>query len=125
MAKAEPMALDALQPAAILESCNKLLIQIDELNRAWMGSVHDANQAGWDLAARLARCGDPLEAGHACTEWINRQRDQMLDEGRKLSGLWLKLCEPSLPLSTIAANVRGIGTPPAPGMASRSIIAAE
>lgn len=83
--------IEGLQPEAIAETCNRLVRQIDEINRAWLGSLQQANRASWDLAGRLVRCSDPMEANRLCTDWLNERRDALLADGQILSDLWLRL----------------------------------
>jgi hypothetical protein len=85
------LLIDGLQLEAIAETCNRLVRQIDEINRAWLGSLQQANRASWDLAGRLMRCSDPMEANRLCTDWLNERRDALLTDGQLLSDLWLRL----------------------------------
>jgi hypothetical protein len=88
--------LEALQPEAIVENCNRLLKHIDEMNRTWVGSLQQANDSGWNLASQLARCADPMEANRLCTEWMAERRDAILADSKRMSDMWFKLCEAEL-----------------------------
>ena len=92
----EPGMIPGLQPEAIAESCSRVVQQMESINRAWLGSVQRAHESGWDLAGRLARCSDPMEANGLCTEWLNERRDAMLADSKSLFEQWLKLYEPEL-----------------------------
>lgn len=91
-----PMMIEALQPEAIAETCNRVFKRVDEMNRAWIGTLHQASDAGWTLASRLVRCSDPMEVNRLCTDWLSERRDSLLNDGKRLSEMWFKLYEDEL-----------------------------
>lgn len=91
-----PMMIEALQPEAIAETCNRLFKRMDEMNRAWVGTLHQASDSSWTFASRLARCSDPMEANRLYTDWLSERRDALLNDGKRLSEMWFKLYEEEL-----------------------------
>lgn len=88
--------IEALQPEAVVESCNRVLKRMEEMNRTWVGSVHQLNQSSWDLASHLARCSDAMEANLVCLDWLKDRRDGLLADGKRLSDMWFRMYEEEL-----------------------------
>lgn len=128
MAQSPRSTPDAMPTDTIVDSCGKLMKQLEELNKALMGSMHDASDSGWDLAARLTRCKDPIEAARACEEWMGSQRNVMLNEGRRFADLMFKLYDPDMMMPAIRSmrEAREAMAPSASERpASRAVSAAE
>jgi hypothetical protein len=87
---------DALPTETIIESCSKLMKQLEEFNKAVMGSVHEASESSWDLAARLSRCNDPVEASRVCEDWMGSQRTMLVNESRRFADLMFKMYDPDV-----------------------------
>jgi hypothetical protein len=92
---------DAMQSETIIDSCSKLMKQLEELNKAVVGSMHEASDSGWDLAARLSRCHDPIEGARVYEEWLGSQRNMMVNEGRRFADMMFKLCDPDMMMPAI------------------------
>jgi hypothetical protein len=92
---------DAMQSEAIVESCSKLMKQLEEFNKALVGSMQEASESNWDLAARLARCHDPVEASRVCEDWMGSQRTMMVNEGRRFADLMFKFYDPEIMMPAI------------------------
>jgi len=119
--------MDAMPTDTIVDSCGRLMKQLEELNKALMGSMHEASDSNWDLAARLTRCKDPVEAARACEDWMGSQRNMMLSESRRFADMMFKLCDPDLMMPAIRGmrEAREAMTPPASERANRAVSAAE
>lgn len=84
---------EAMTPEAMTEACNRLLKHMDEMNRACTEAIRQAHNSGWDLASRLSRCSDPMEMNRLCADWMAERRDALMSDGRRLSEMWLRMCE--------------------------------
>jgi hypothetical protein len=106
------MMLEALQPEGMIEAGNRLLKRMEEMNRTWVGSLHQVSESSWDLAGHLARCSDPMEVNRVCTDWLKDRRDAMLADGKRLSDMWFKLYEDELTAAPRRPAMSGEGPSP-------------
>lgn len=127
MAQSPRSMPDAMPTDTIIDSCGKLMKQLEELNKALVGSMHEASDSGWDLAARLTRCKDPIEAARTCEEWMGSQRNMMLNESRRFADLMFKFYDPDMMMPAIRGmrEAREAMTPSPSERASRAVSAAE
>ncbi len=131
MAQSPRPAADAMPSDTIVDSCGKLMKQLEELNKALVGSMHEASDSNWDLAARLTRCKDPVDAARVCEEWMGSQRTLMLNEGRRFAELMFKFYDPDMMMPAIRGmrEAREAMTPsaerPSSERTGRAVSAAE
>lgn len=96
MAQSSRPIADLMQTDTLVEDCSRLSEQVETYNKALIASLREASNTGWDFVGRLSRCRDPFEAGRVCDEWLGAQHALMLGEGRRLSELFLALCDTGL-----------------------------
>lgn len=116
---------DTMPTDTIIESCSKLMQQLEEFNKALVGSMHGASESGWDLAARLSRCHDPVEASRVCEDWMGSQRTMMVNESRRFADLMFKMCDPDMMKPAIRGMREAREAMASPASQSRSSAAAE
>jgi hypothetical protein len=85
---AQQEARSLIQPEAVFESYGRFMRQIESANRQWVGSIRQSAEAGWELATQMA--------------------DTAIADARRMSDLYLRLCE--MDLSAAAATMRHIGS---------------
>lgn len=131
MAQSPRPTPDAMPSDTIIDNCGKLMKQLEELNKALMGSMQEASESGWDFAARMARCKDPIEGARVYEEWLGSQRNLMLNEGRRFADMMFKLCDPDMMMPAIRGmrEAREAMTPsserPSSERTGRAVSAAE
>ena len=116
---------DAMSSETIVDSCTKLMKQLEEFNKTVMSSMQEASDSGWDLATRLSRCHDPVEASRVCEDWMGSQRNLMLSESRRFTDLMFKMCDPDMMMPAIRGIREAREAMAAPLSQSRSSAAAE
>jgi hypothetical protein len=104
MANPGQTVCDMLQPDVVYENGRKLLVQMEGLNRAWLGGLQEVTESQWDLAARLSRCADPFEASRTCADWLEGQSELIATQGRRITDQVFKLYQPPTDQPTAATT---------------------
>jgi hypothetical protein len=73
-------------------AANRAFLQVaEEINKSWVDAMQDAATSGSDLATRLCRCGNPLEAAELCNRWLGERAEKLVSQGQQASEMCLKL----------------------------------
>lgn len=82
-----PEVRSMIQPEAIFETYGKLMRQLEDANRQWVGSMRRSAEAGWEFATQMA--------------------DTAISDARRMSDFYFRLYE--MDLSAATATMRHIG----------------
>lgn len=76
---------------AMLHASRVFMQVTEEINKNWLDAMQDAAMSGTDLATRLCRCGNPLEAVELCNHWLNERAEKLVAQSRQASDLCQQL----------------------------------
>lgn len=108
---------DMLQPQAMMDCCQKMSAQMEDLGRTMISSAQRNVESTWEMTAQLARSSSPSDAMRLYRDWLDERRDAFFADGKQISQMMLKLYD-MRPMTSAAS------TAPVSSMA-RSASAAE
>lgn len=114
--------MGAAQFEAMLNASRVFMQVTEEINRNWIDALQDAATSSTDLATRLCRCGNPLEATELCNRWLNERAEKLIAQTRQASDLCQQLYRSAIQSAEAAAGA--VGREPEAAESKRSAQAA-